>query len=115
MAVLDLLYLFNEEPRTQSSLRSVFDPPALAKALLGKTILNESPVALAELRRALSREGLGKDLMDYVLMRYDEERASDLTELVNEALPEARDWLGRLEARVEVKAARAAKKARRRP
>jgi hypothetical protein len=53
--------------------------------------------------------------MDYVLMRYDEERASDLTELVNEALPEARDWLGRLEARVEVKAARAAKKARRRP
>lgn len=118
MAILDLLYLFNEEPRTQSSLRSVFDPPALVKALLGKTALLENPVAFADLRRALYREGLGKELMDYVLLRYDEERASDLTDLVNEALPAARGWLGHMESRIEAKIARAARvthKAKRRP
>ncbi|MEW6548225.1 MAG: hypothetical protein AB1407_02060 [Spirochaetota bacterium] len=101
MAVIDLLYLFHEEPRTQSSLRSVFHPPAVAKLLLGKPGLAERPTTLPEIRAALSREGLGKHLVDYILTRYDEERASDLVDLVNDALPEIQTWLRRLEAKAE--------------
>jgi hypothetical protein len=71
IAVLDLLYLFREEPRSRTTLRA-------------------SAEALAE---ALADERLDRRLVDYVVTHHSGEVAVDLVGLVSETLPEFRDWL----------------------
>ncbi len=73
-SILDLLYLFREEPRTRSSLATLDNLPELAENL-GKPNLDE-------------------DLASYVLSRYEPEMADDLVGLVADTLPALRAWLG---------------------
>ncbi len=73
-SILDLLYLFREEPRTRSSLAT----------------LNN----LQELADNLGKPGLDEDLAGYVLSRYEPEMADDLVGLMADTLPALRAWLG---------------------
>jgi hypothetical protein len=93
ISILDLLYLFNQEPRTQSTLRAVLDPPRTHKVLLGKELTAGQPALLGSLQAVLGQEGLASQLADYILFNYEEEMAADLVDLVSESLPELLDWL----------------------
>jgi hypothetical protein len=78
-SVLDLLYLFNQEPRTRSTLKT------------------EEPTMLGELLMVLEEKGLAFQLADYILLNYEEEMAADLVDLVEGSLPELLNWLVVLE------------------
>ncbi|HEY9054310.1 MAG TPA: hypothetical protein VIO60_05780 [Rectinemataceae bacterium] len=91
-SILDLVYLFKEEPRTRTSLAAIFHPER-------KRIVKapESPglpaKALTDLRAVLEDPGLGERLADFALTSYEEEIAVDLVDLVAENLPALQDWL----------------------
>jgi hypothetical protein len=73
-SILDLLYLFREEPRTRSSLATLKDLPELAENL--------------------KMPDLDENLASYVLSRYEPEMADDLVGLIADTLPALRAWLG---------------------
>jgi len=71
VAVLDLLFLFREEPGSGGYLRPQAD----------------------ELAGAIDDAGLDLSLVDYIVTRHCGEIAVDLTGLVADTLPELREWL----------------------
>lgn len=94
MAILDLLYLFREEPRTKSSLIALFElskAPAIASLWMGKGAAPARP--LADLAAVLASPALPEQLTDFVLSRYDEDMATDLVDLVSDMMPQLADWL----------------------
>lgn len=99
-SLLDLLYLFREDPRTRSSLRTLYDPSWLVRLVLGKEARADRPVDLAALRAALEDPGLCGGLADFILSRYQEEEAADLVDLAEDTLPGLLSWLGMLETRL---------------
>jgi hypothetical protein len=72
-AILDLLYLFREEPRTRSSLATL--------------------QGLKDLAESLGQPKLDEDLATYILSKYESEMADDLVGLVADTLPSLRAWL----------------------
>jgi len=91
-AMLDLLYLFREEPRTLSSLKSVFNPNYLARGML-KDEAEGPKDAYALLRSVIDDEGLSGRILDFILSNHEHEVAADLANLVAVTLPEFREWL----------------------
>jgi hypothetical protein len=102
-SLLDLLYLFKEDPRIRSSLRTLYDPSMLVRLVLGKEAHADRPVDLAALRTALEDPALCGGLADFILSRYQEEEASDLIDLAEDTLPGLLSWLGMLETRLAKK------------
>lgn len=98
VAILDLTYLFMEEPRTQSTLKAIFSPYTLVTRKLRANSSLRMQLLVA-VRDALQREHLYRELVDYILARYDEETADDLIDLVTDGLPELQEWLDRLVSR----------------
>ena len=91
-AILDLLYLFREEPRTRTSLNVIFDPERKRVFKPGEQPALP-PESLDELRAALAAESLHADLVLHILSSYEQEIAVDLVDLVAETLPGIQDWL----------------------
>jgi hypothetical protein len=91
-AILDLLYLFREEPRTRNSLRdilglAVFQPGAR------KNGGGQSAAAYKDLMAAIQDDRMYRELVDFILMQYTNEIAVDLVTLVTGTFPGFRDWL----------------------
>lgn len=72
-AILDLLYLFREEPRTRSSLATL--------------------KGLGQLEECLGKPRLDEELAGHILSKYEPEMADDLVGLVADTLPAVRAWL----------------------
>jgi hypothetical protein len=85
IAMLDLLYLFREEPRTRNSLRGILSAGG-----------EDGPSKLERLEPIVEDSRLDALLLDYALARHTEEAAVDLASLISTTLPELRDWLSAL-------------------
>ena len=106
IAVLDLLYLFREEPRMRNSLKATLRPSPSPWSLLrprnarGKADADRASDAAARrldrLAAIFMDDRLDRLLVDYALSRHVKEMAVDLVRLVSETLPEFRDWLAGL-------------------
>jgi hypothetical protein len=99
-AILDLLYLWREEPRTRTSLELIVAKPAgaakKAEAEGGgkegaKPKPSDDPREI--LRATFSQDRLDRRLLDFIVGEYRREVAVDLAELVANTLPELRDWI----------------------
>ena len=91
-AILDLLYLFREEPRTRTSLNVIFDPERTRVFKPGDQPALP-PGSLDALRAALDAENLHTNLVRHILSSYEQEVAVDLVDLVADTLPEFQEWL----------------------
>jgi hypothetical protein len=98
IAVLDLLYLFREEPRTRNSLRAALRPSPTVADLLRKRDPEASKASprLDRMAAVFADDRLDRLLIDYALSRHTKEMAVDLIRLVSQTLPEFRDWLSGL-------------------
>jgi hypothetical protein len=99
IAILDLLYLYREEPRTRNSLISLFELSSSPVSTLwsGKSEAGGKGMAptrpLSDLLGVLDRPMLDEELTAFILSRYDEDMGTDLVGLVAETLPPLRNWL----------------------
>ncbi len=93
IAILDILYLYREEPRTQSSLISLFELSKFPVSALWDDKGKPPERPLRDLLGVLEAPGLDDELTDFILTRYDEEMASDLIDLVADTLSPMRSWL----------------------
>ena len=102
IAVLDLLYLFREEPRSRNSLKAALKSRQ-AKGARGDATTRKKDQeglgseALPALAAVFENAKLDRLLVDYALTRHQKEIAVDLIRLITETLPEFRSWLGELE------------------
>ncbi len=95
IAMLDLLYLFSQEPRAKSTIKAVLSP----YMVFTRRLRNNSSLRLnllVELHRTMCEEGMWTELVDYIVTTCDEEMADDLVDLVVDELPDLQDWLGHL-------------------
>lgn len=91
-AILDLLFLYREEPRTASSLKALLAPDYRRKDL--KKIDKEgTEYTFDDFRAAIMNEGKDHELVEFILSTYQPEMAADLMELVSKTLPECREWV----------------------
>lgn len=97
IAILDLLYLYREEPRTVSSLVTMFNPQALSRGLL-KVDTETKAKTYDKLRSLVDEEELANRMLDYVLANHEREIAVDLSNLIAYTLPEFRSWLASQES-----------------
>ena len=87
IAMMDILYLFSQEPRTRTTIKAVLSPYAFfTRKLKENSSLRLN--MLLELNEVMSKENLWTDLVDYIVANYEEEMADDLVELVVDGLPE---------------------------
>jgi hypothetical protein len=91
-SILDLLYLFREEPRTKTSLNVIFDP-GRRRVFKSGDQPDLQPGSLDELRATLGVESLRAELVKHIMSFYEQEIAIDLIDLVADTLPEMQDWL----------------------
>jgi len=96
-ALLELLFLWREEPRTRTSLASILSasPPKAAKAAgkpLPETEATTGPGGLESLIEAISGERLERRLVDYIIEEYPRPFAVRLASLAAETLPDLRAW-----------------------
>jgi hypothetical protein len=98
IAMLDILYLFSEEPRMQSIIKAVLSPYVLFTRRLRKNSSLRLTL-LVELHTTMCEERMWTELIDYIVTNYDEEMADDLVDLVADALPDLQEWLGHLIAK----------------
>ncbi len=92
-ALLDLLFLYREEPRTESSLRAVLDPDYHPMGIL-KDDKDARKYSFSDLYSAVMDDRNDHPLVDFILARYSHEVAVELTGLVAMSLPSLREWLG---------------------
>ncbi len=112
-SLLDLLYLYKEDPRTGNSLRTLYDHSWFTKLILGKDAGADRPVDLRALRESLDDSSLSGGLADFILTRYHDEETCDLIDLAENNLPGLLSWLGTLEDRLAEKEVRKQKTQRR--
>jgi len=90
-ALLDLLFLYREEPRTENSLRVLLSPdyrPTAAK----KNDREAVDFTFEDFRTVMMDEGNDRQLVDFILATYQPEMAADLMDLVSRTLPACREW-----------------------
>jgi len=91
-ALLDLLYLYREEPRTQASLATILSPGYKPPA--GSKLDAESRICSYDYFVSIVNDWrLDHGLVNFVLSRYTPEAVGDLLDLVSITLPTLRDWL----------------------
>lgn len=91
-ALVDLLFLFREEPRTAGSLRTALNPRYRHMSFL--KLEAEGPVCpYGTLRTILDDPGLDRALADFILSKNEPEAALEVLKLVEETLPRFRDWI----------------------
>jgi len=92
-ALLDLLFLFREEPRTRNSLKTVLDPGYRPMGLI-KLDTDTRASSLEQLRESVMDEHLDQALLNFILVRNTPEVSAELMDLVVRTLPAFRDWIG---------------------
>jgi len=91
-AILDLLFLYREEPRTASSLKVLLAPDyRMIEPKKGDK--EGSEFTFEDFREAIMNEGKDHELVEFILSTYQPEMAADLMELVSRTLPECREWV----------------------
>jgi hypothetical protein len=91
-ALLDLLYLYREEPRTQASLAMILSPGY--KPPPGSKPDAESRICSYDYFVSIVNDWrLDHGMVNFVLSRYTPEVVGDLLDLVSVTLPTLRDWL----------------------
>ncbi|HCO48894.1 MAG TPA: hypothetical protein DIT55_05535 [Spirochaetaceae bacterium] len=93
VAILDILYLYREKPRTQSSLISLFELSKFPVSAFWDDKGKPPKRPLRDLLGVLEEPGLDDELSGFILTRYDEEIAADLIDLVADTLSPMRSWL----------------------
>ena len=90
-AILDLLYLFQAEPRSKNSLKQLLGLKTSWNTLAGR----KSSIAkdYNELTAILMDERVYPKLVDFILEQYSPDVAVELIELVVEEFASFRDWL----------------------
>ncbi len=91
-ALLDLLFLYREEPRTESSLKAVLDPDYHPMGIL-KDDKDARKYSFSELYAAVMDDRSDHALVDFILAKHEHEVAVELSGLVAVTLPSLRDWL----------------------
>ena len=91
-ALLDLLFLYREEPRTENSLKALLTHNRGQNAEK-KDDKERSEHTFEELRAAVMDEDSDQDLAGFILSTYQPEMAADLMSLVSRTLPEFREWI----------------------
>jgi len=91
-ALLDLLFMYREEPRTESSLKVILSPDYHLKQS-NKHDKDAPELGFEDFRSALMNEGKDHELVDFILSTYQPEMAADLMDLVSKTLPECREWV----------------------
>ncbi len=94
-AMLDILYLFSQEPRTQTTIKTVLSPYVLFTRRLRKNSTLRLNL-LVELQKTMREGRVWTDLVDYIVANYDEEMAEDLVDLVVDGLPALQKSLEKL-------------------
>lgn len=95
IAMLDILYLFSQEPRTKSTIKAVLSPYVLFTRRLRKNSSLRLNM-LADLHTTMCDGRLWTELVGYIVATCDEEMADDLVDLVVDELPDLQNWLGQL-------------------
>jgi hypothetical protein len=88
-AILDLLFLYREEPRTENSLKPIFLPGKPEPGPGKETVVYSYP----DFCGAIMDDGSDRPLVDFILAHYLPEMAAELMDLVAITLPGLRDWL----------------------
>ncbi|GAB1482467.1 hypothetical protein MASR2M78_12820 [Treponema sp.] len=91
-ALLDLLYLFREEPRTRSSLNTILAPGYRPLGIFKF----ESDLRFCtgeDLYKAVMDKRFDSDFVDFLLTRYPQDMSIELLDLVTITLPLFRTWL----------------------
>jgi len=91
-AILDLLFLYREEPRTASSLKVLLAPEYRMEEPK-KGDKEGSGITSEDFRAAIMNEGMDHELVEFILSTYQPEMAADLMDLVSRTLPECREWV----------------------
>jgi hypothetical protein len=91
-SILDLLFLYREEPRTASSLKKSLIAGSGSTITL-KVDKETRACTFEELYENIMDERLDHALIDFVLSRFQQETSVELIELVASVLPEMRDWM----------------------
>lgn len=91
-SILDLLFLYREEPRTTSSLKKSLSPGSDSMITL-KVDKETRACTFEELRVSLMDDQLDHQLVDFILSHFQQETATELIELVARILPSLRDWM----------------------
>jgi hypothetical protein len=91
-SILDLLFLYREEPRTTSSLKKSLSPGSDSMITL-KVDKETRACTFEELRVSLMDDQLDHQLVDFILSHFQQETAAELIELVARILPSLRDWM----------------------
>jgi len=94
-AMLDILYLFSHEPRTQTTIKAIVSPYVLFTRRLKKNSSLRLGL-LSDLYACMSKDDVWINLVDYIVLNYDEEMADDLVDLVADELRELQDELSEL-------------------
>lgn len=91
-ALLDLLFLYRQEPRTETSLKAllVSEKPSVGETGDGA---ERSDYTFDEFRAAVMDEDSDDELAAFILSTYQPEMAADLVSLVSSTLPSFRDWV----------------------
>lgn len=89
-ALIDLLFLFREEPRTESSLRAVLDAKYRPMLLLK---IEHDTYSFGQFYTAVMNDRMDNALVGFILSRYAPEMATELINLVAITLPSLREWL----------------------
>ncbi|MFH2115280.1 MAG: hypothetical protein ABIJ86_12325 [Spirochaetota bacterium] len=89
MAMLDFLYLFREEPRTENSLKRILLPGKPEPDTGKETVV----CSYQDFCGAIMDDEIDRPLVDFILARYLPEMAMELMDLVATTLPGLRDWL----------------------
>lgn len=91
-ALLDLLYLFREEPRTASSLATILAPGYRSMGIF-KVESETRACTFEQLHGAVSDKQLERQLVDFILSRYKPDMSVELLDLATVTLQSFRTWL----------------------
>ena len=91
-ALLDLLYLFREEPRTASSLATILAPTYRSMGIF-RIDSETKPCTFKELYDAVMDKRFDRDFVDFILLRYMPDMSVELLNLATVTLPTFRAWL----------------------
>jgi hypothetical protein len=92
-ALLDLLFLFREEPRTASSLVTILAPDYRPLGIF-KVDSDTKPCSFDDLHKAVMDERFDSNFVDFMLARYTPDMSVELLDLATITLPSFRTWLG---------------------
>lgn len=91
-ALLDLLFMYREEPRTENSLLALLAPESGLK-MRKKGDRDGSEYSFDDFSAAVMVKDADDELAGHILSTYPPDMATDLIDLVSSTMPDFRDWV----------------------